>query len=538
MKKSLAILMSVALLFSALACGMVLTTSAWSDDTSYTTAAYIDFSNNDVAAEDYVVGNANSTYDSANKALKIYGATKTVTLQLPGLNKGLEVNKHPVLAFKVRLETTGAKFANINRYSTNRSGGTIQNYDNYAATTDWQLMVLDISNANNPANVTPGFTGNWTNFILYLDESATKPTMYIQWAGLFTSRAHAEAQFAATAGEKSVDELPSNLFIDLSTETSYNAFTDAAKTNTNDGFFNMTHSWDGDSVRMTLAKSNGAQIRLGCHGGYSVSGASYPILAMKVKLHNTYDHAQWGKGPYFWANNYGPATFYNQDNGNAYNTATSDWQLVTVDMSSVASGTTWTRIQAYLDMLGGGPTMSIQWIGYFASVEEATWYYNGEIPSANPIANKPSRQANAAKDALRFGFDVATADYAGISYVAGDYAAAQAAGNYARKLDNAKMKINGQMVDIVGFGALITKSNLADDAFVAGAAGVKAVEATNLYGLDANKLTYTVRITGIPADAQDAVVYARSYVAYNDGGETVYVYGDIVSDSVNGAMAE
>ena len=182
--------------------------------------------------------------------------------------------------------------------------------------------------------------------------------------------------------------------------------------------------------------------------------------------------------------------------------------------------------------------MSIQWIGYFASVEAATWYYNGEIPSANPIANKPSRQANAAKDALRFGFDVATADYAGISYAAGDYAAAQAAGNYARKLDNAKMKINGQMVDIVGFGALITKSNLADDAFVAGAAGVKAVEATNLYGLDANKLTYTVRITGIPADAQDAVVYARSYVAYNDGGETVYVYGDIVSDSVNGAMAE
>ncbi len=61
------------------------------------------------------------------------------------------------------------------------------------------------------------------------------------------------------------------------------------------------------------------------------------------------------------------------------------------------------------------------------------------------------------------------------------------------------------------------------------------VKATNLFSMDADSLSYAVRIINIPEGQEDTVITARSYFMYNNAeGKEVKVYGDIISGTYNG----
>ena len=126
--------------------------------------------------------------------------------------------------------------------------------------------------------------------------------------------------------------------------------------------------------------------------------------------------------------------------------------------------------------------------------------------------------------ALRFGFHMATAS---IGYAAED--------SYVREelTADSKVVIDGKEVAVVDFGAVVSAAeDTAADALTlelaqAEDAACKKVAAVNLYAVKDGYITYTAVVTDIPAKYAERAIYARPYITYVDGDNTVTVYGDM-----------
>lgn len=126
--------------------------------------------------------------------------------------------------------------------------------------------------------------------------------------------------------------------------------------------------------------------------------------------------------------------------------------------------------------------------------------------------------------ALRFGFDAAIT---GLT-VDEEY--------HTTDLTEGKVVIGGQEYDVITAGILVGRDDLSEDAdFVVGGANgdVVDVEAKKIYESRDKGVTFTAVVVNIPEAHFATQIKARSYVAYNDGVETKYVYSDIISRSIN-----
>ncbi len=125
--------------------------------------------------------------------------------------------------------------------------------------------------------------------------------------------------------------------------------------------------------------------------------------------------------------------------------------------------------------------------------------------------------------ALRFGFNATISGLTADGYV----------GNYAA----ATVVVADKTYDVVTAGALLVpghKGSGADLEIGSSNAYVKDVAAEKVYSIEGSVVTYTVVVTNITADYLETLVWARPYVAYRDGGEVKYVYGEAISRSAQG----
>ena len=110
--------------------------------------------------------------------------------------------------------------------------------------------------------------------------------------------------------------------------------------------------------------------------------------------------------------------------------------------------------------------------------------------------------------------------------------------------DEATIKaVDGNNYKLIGMGAIVTNNpNLGNNggAFYLDAVdGKKVIDIPAVYlcDLEADSAAYTVRIRNIPADKLDAAIYARPYYVFDYNGTEITVYGDIVGASYNGKLS-
>ncbi len=109
----------------------------------------------------------------------------------------------------------------------------------------------------------------------------------------------------------------------------------------------------------------------------------------------------------------------------------------------------------------------------------------------------------------------------------------------APALTNATVVYEGEQCPVTRIGTLITnRVDLGEDSAVYlrstaldDANQVKDVSVARLYAVDEESCTYAVRITNIPLERDDRLIYTRPYVEITCGGETVTLYGAIDSSS-------
>ena len=100
---------------------------------------------------------------------------------------------------------------------------------------------------------------------------------------------------------------------------------------------------------------------------------------------------------------------------------------------------------------------------------------------------------------------------------------------------------NAETYTLITMGAVVT--NKADKATevllnlnaVNGKSIIK-IEAVYLYETAADSLSYAIRVINIPKEAQDVDIYVRPYYVFEKDGETIVIYGNIVSESLADAM--
>jgi len=541
-KKSISLILTLALILGLLGSFLCLPVSA----ATTMKKGFADLrTETDFLATPVAVNNGTASWDAAEQAMKLTPSAVGMNVTFGSGNNAERVapSTHPYIAVKVKMGNPSFKVGSVSVHSVStNTWPNIAVKDQQTVTDDWRLLIVNAYEACPSATM-------WGNFRLWIDCNAgqgANDLVWIQWVRAFATEADAQAFFKETTPSLEMDALKSGMFFDMSTQDKYKMLTaqGALAVGKSSG---ATYDLEAGALKITHAKAdgNGLNLQLGFNDVRTAAVAENTVVALKVKLSGNYktSNATYPYGPYLHsANLYSGETAHVIFNGGTvkehYNLNTTDWQLVLIDIpaDTGASGT-WNRILIYLDRLGGylGTNASVniwvQWAGLFANEQEATWYYNGEIPADSSVTNWDSIQVNAEKTAIRFGFDVATADYSGISYEAGSYDEARASGNYVRKLESPKMTIKGEKIDIVGFGALLTKATLNEDNMVADSSSVLKVEAKKLYDITDTALTYTIYVRGI--SNQSTTIYARSYVEYKIGEETMYAYGDIVSGSIN-----
>ena len=149
-------------------------------------------------------------------------------------------------------------------------------------------------------------------------------------------------------------------------------------------------------------------------------------------------------------------------------------------------------------------------------------------PLGGQVAGGYSAEADFAQ--LRMGFNVtATGVTAGEDYV-GDYT-------------NAQVTVSGKSYPIATdddgraiIGALVARSTMATDADLVldgTNAEVQNVHAAKIYEIDTDDITFTALVTNVPNAYFAEPIISRAYVGYVDGETVRYVYGDVLSCSVN-----
>lgn len=401
-----------------------------------------------VTGADSVRTDSGLTYDAVEKAAKITKAADATEANLAvwvNVAGGtVELNtEYPVIAVKVK--TTGKAVHGSGAYDKGYgragghgiwSGGFTKVY---ADTTDWQLITFALADQNfvTEYGTNVADDNNWKGFSAVLatnlaDFTDGETVAYVAWAGAFTTVAAAQDYFKATTrtdGDIPEEIAPvnkgDNFYFDFRTQAGF----DTAVTNYSAGAWNQkgVKSGNENATSLTFDAQVGAMavsIVDNAAGGKAmvyartraeaVDAATYPVFALKVK--RVQADASLGSGEYTRTNGSGfrtawPCPEAQTDNigtvYSAYDEEATDWQLLTYDVGNTqygdtgfvpASGSTSTNWNAfYLEMayndseLENGTVAYIQWMGVFASVEDAENWFDQtqavEEPETGLIAN-------------------------------------------------------------------------------------------------------------------------------------------------------
>ncbi len=151
---------------------------------------------------------------------------------------------------------------------------------------------------------------------------------------------------------------------------------------------------------------------------------------------------------------------------------------------------------------------------------------NGKLTvAANEPLTKPlGTKIRSTGDALRFGISASCAK-------------AKQGENYAVDYTDATVTVDGKEYKVARVGALAARKDLTNEAdLVVKSTDSKVVdvEAKKGYKVETDHVEYMVTATGIPESAYDTEIMVRPYVAYYESDNNiVYVYGDILSSSIN-----
>ena len=130
---------------------------------------------------------------------------------------------------------------------------------------------------------------------------------------------------------------------------------------------------------------------------------------------------------------------------------------------------------------------------------------------------------------LRFGFTVANS---GIVYAAAAEEGA-ARTDFTGDLSQASVLVNGTAHRILHMGVLVSAQEQEVQERTA-----KTVEAKNLFDVQSGVATFTAVIIRIPERHLDTVVYACPFVEYETEDGSAFLYGTVLSDSYNAALAK
>ncbi|MBQ5840892.1 MAG: exo-alpha-sialidase [Clostridia bacterium] len=615
MKKVISVLTAAAVVLGCLS-GSILWTAA--EGESFRSGFYYDFSNSDSYATladvssggtktyltkpMYIPGAAQGNFDADRQAAKIYSNINDANRRNTFLWLGCALDEytadmasHTVLAMKVKLSNPAtAKLGSVkmmvrgttmdklglSERGTEMALSTVPIYKN---TTDWQLVLIDLSPDNYNSQLrqiantaaTVGTTAGWFMTMIELSSYGDTNPIYVQWAGVFENEEQALANYKATTDK--VDLTP-DFLMDFSTEASYNNMLDGGQAGNMENPRSFVNTFPGTENGSTLSYNStesAMQIQRGADGvildlrcldwRVRQNIEQVQTFAFKVKLAHPLNARLKLQSAGVLANN-GAATdtagtVHTLNSVPAYD-VTSDWQLVCIDLSksnwpqtlkalsdtNAAAGTTsvWWGIQLKLAMnhwYDEAVAVYVQWGGFFPNEATAKAYYlneNRSLPDSG-IENLGA-QVREHDKALRFGFRIEAGN---VSYAMGSYEQAKNANYYMRNdliQSKATMVIGGAERRLVDFGAIVTvkdntkADNLTMENAKTAGNGINAISGRKLYYAVGNRVEYVVTITNANKYA-DKPIYARVYVAYIDAdGSTRYAYGDMISRVVNNLL--
>jgi len=556
MKKTLAILLSVMLLASSLTYGIVMTSAASVEEP----ALFFDFTtknNYDEAIAKTTIsriqkGQVSYAYDAQAGALRVdFKITET------GLGQAVitctddaaavaasSFTGTPVMAVKYRLsaaQSTGEVAAGGVRHrtypymgisSTDASlNGQVKRPHSYNATMNStssfvQTTNIDLSNWTDTA-----VTGGWNDIkwnatrMVFEAQAEVEYSIYIEWMGIFNSKADADAYANATAGNTT-----SLWFADFSKNTDYSAAGSAngyVKVVVNDA----TSTYENGALKVTGNGTSSPSLLIDDQHSPAKDGLN--CFAMMVKLTNPstkLTRMRFGQGGY-----------WDVDKMTGYS-ATAGWQLVVQDTSAANTKTIlendtktgWRYASINLANAGDASPIYIKFAGFFADATAAERYYNTIVRNLNSEIVAEGAKISAEGNDLRFGFRL---DADGVNY-------AENTTTYARKDlavagNEAFVKVNGTWRQITDFGVMasikqgITKSDLTVGA-EAGSKVTQKVPAEKLYSAEGEVITFFATLMDIPESFFAKTVSAVAYVEYLDAsGVKQYMYSDMLTKTVN-----
>lgn len=369
------------------------------------------------------------SFDSEKGALKLVGdGTNAPTFDLRCLDwrAGLDITKHTVIALKMKLDDSNTTFRQAQMYANDgavsandvKAGNILRllpSVPAYAKTTDWQLVIVDISSENYDdtlkiiasQNETAGTVSNWWGTCLTLGQAGHTAPIYVAWAGIFQSEGKALAYYAETT-----PNVKTNYLFDFSDQGKYTDMTDygvggnttSPRTivNTNNNTPSSTYStisYDDTNKAMKVSATNNAAVQLDMQCLDWRTGLDYKnnrTLALKVKLSNPNAVFQ--------------SAAVRVNDGAAASTAnnlheltrmpkyeeSTDWQLIIIDLDdanwkdtlknidtqNTTAGTTsnWWGTRLGLAQAGYTGDIYVQWAGIFSNESNAVAYFLNTTP--------------------------------------------------------------------------------------------------------------------------------------------------------------
>lgn len=560
------------------------------------------------------IASGNTPYETAENFDKVCGFK--IGCSVDGYMA--DVATHTVLAMKVQLftgtETLGAIEVAMRGGAADgvygeREGATLTAVPTYEAHKDWQLVVADLSKANLSAdmqriieeNVANGTTSNWYQVNIETAASGTGTYgVYVAWIGIFKNEEAAYAHYKKTTPTPATGA-PTFLF-DFSTQEKYedmmnfNTGSTTARTVVNNNSNTAgtgytakygTLSYDAANEAMKLVSTDQfyPMLQVQCLDWRStVRMRENTVCALKVKVPAgaTVDSAN------VFANDGAAAATAGAQQKllkkPVYESDTTGWQLLLIDVSSDNWGTSLTTIDetntssstvsnwwgfnvALDNELVANKEYYIQWAGIFADAAAARAYYVGDV------YGQAAMTAELQDYFTRLGLDSATVS--GVTMPDGEYvdaAAVQAAleaqkeqvsnANFAKLTNGAGkqarpfdctvrfvLELNKSLLvelygtygaDKVEYGTLLARGDLytGDMTYNTDKVGkfyttaATVVPNTSKFTIEYDKVmpgdvwSYTCVVRNIPESYKTTTLRARSYIKYVDkAGVSHIIYG-------------
>ena len=378
-------------------------------------------------------GNATVAFDPAENAIKISTKDSTTTtgigavkLQNNGLSVYADLTKYPIYAIKIKVARNDLGYMTWSGAANATGDGTYRttnaNVLQYADTTEWQLLTVNLMDSTN-------FTGGFGNKHVghcridslttnadILSEGENVDLAWIQWAGCFASVADAEMFFGETSDPDKVEipeeeTTPEALPTPEGASAFFMDFTQGITTGTSkwrgqstpylyvDG--NAAVAYDETARALKISTKEGStadtigkvEYFAGTNLRNTISGQDYPIWAMKVKMIKT--DMQPAKNVYAYKISDNKAmsiptvgnSIYTSYTGQGYSYeyGNGEWQLITATVADATAITNWDGAYYQLaSSVANNPELTdsiaedlayVQWAGAFASVEAAEAYF-------------------------------------------------------------------------------------------------------------------------------------------------------------------